>query len=424
MTLSKKKEIFEKTREIISRYEQTGISKNILIEELQREQVASRITVLAYLPEMTDPKRGNIIELRVPEGKINPLCFPTKSNLFLVGLKKKFKLVKDLLDLVEEHPTLGDCFIPLPKLRNIYYDSKKIAPDTGYEDQTISQAEFIHSKKTSFGNVESFITLRSHKARHDLLKELSIFLTLYLSLSKRRYPEQVKTEAIKILTPIFLRALKIFNNDYLESLNVSKRLKEEIQETAPQDAVVIIRLIKPPTMPHVEVEFLKILGRYYYSMSKQFSKKMELDSCKEQKIISNFIKSFYKDYMIENNSNEVLDLQEIEKVFSLIADLKLYRDKDDALKEYGFDKNSIVIRLVRTFYKDEEKNDDALHIKIYYFKLFLTLDIFNKKEQQLLDYVIKQDEETFKSKEWDDPKEKRDMITALFPEQFSKKKYE
>lgn len=396
MTLSKKKEIFEKTREIISRYEQTGISKNSLVEALQHEKVASRMTVLEYLPEMTDPKRGNIIELIVPEGKINPLCFPTKANLVLVKLKKKFKIINKLLDLIEEYPALGDCFIPIPKFKELSKSKEKIEPNSGFKDASHLYFEIINANKTSFIDENISFILRSHKARQDILKELPVFLTLYLNSSKMKYPNQVKEESIKILTPTFLRILKIFNEDYSETINVSKKAKEIIQNTLPPNSIVIIGLVKSQVMPNLQVEFLKILGRYYYTISKQFSKKMEFDSSDEQKIISKVITNFYNEQ--NNESDEINEYNDIKKILSLNGVYNLSKDRRIILKEeYGLDMDSLVLKLVKTFEKDNIHGDDALHIKIYYLKLFLFLGLFSKKEQQILEYVIEQDQKTFES---------------------------
>ncbi len=368
---------------------------------------------------MADPNGANIIRKVVPKGKINAILFPTPSNQALVKLKEKFKAVKNLLDLAEKYPLLGDCFITPLNLKDVLKSNEKLPPDTGVEDRSILYTELIRAKKSSFGKVEPFITLRSHKARHDLLKELPLFLTTYLNSSKMKFSKQVKEESIKILTPIFLRSLKIFNNDYLESLNVSKKAKETIQNTAPRDSIVQIRLVKSSPMPHLEVEFLKILGRYYYSMSKQFSKKMEFDSCKEQKLVSKFIMSFYNVNDSQNDSSDELDSHDIEKIISLNSNFSLSREKDDTIHEYGFDKDSIVIRLLKTFTK-EGSSDDALHIRLYYLKLFLTLGLFSKKEQQLLNYVLKQEQATLNSIKPYDPNETRQILSKVFPEVFPK----
>ena len=396
MTLSKKDEIFEKTREIIARYEQSGISKNGLIQELQSEQVASRITVLDYLPEMTDPKRGNIIELRVSEGKINPLCFPTKANLALVQLKKKFKVVNNLLELIEKYPALGDCFIPIPKFENISKNNEKIEPDTGFKDASNLYLETIHANKITFSDDNTTFSLRSHKARQDFLKELPVFLTTYLNSSKMKYSNQVKEESIKILTPTFLRTLKIFNNDYSETLNVSKKAKEVIQTTLPANNMVMINLVKSQVMPNLEVEFLKILGRYYYTISKQFSKEMKFDSSDEQKTISKFITSFYSEQ--KNNSDETYDFEDIKQILSLNGAFRISNDKEITLKNaYGLGGDSLVLKLVKTFDNEDIHKDDSLHIKIYYLKLFLFLELFSKKEQQILEYIIEHDQKILES---------------------------
>ena len=71
-------------------------------------------------------------------------------------------------------------------------------------------------------------------------------------------------------------------------------------------------------------------------------------------------------------------------------DASISRDKDQRLKEYGFENNSMAIML--GLY-----DNDALHIRTYYLKLFLRLEIFGKHEQQFLDYCLKRDEIELKS---------------------------
>lgn len=407
MTLSKKQQVFEKTREIMSKYELTGISKNNLIFELQHEQIASRMTVQAYFPEMIDPKRGNIIEQRVPKGKINPLCYPTKSNLALVKLKGKFKLVSQMLGMIEKYPELGDCFIPLSNIKNLFRREGQLPPDSGNESNSMVNFETIYSKNSSFGDFYAISTLRFHRARHDFLKELPLFLTWYLNMPKAGYSKQVKEESIKILTPIFLRALKIMHDDYSDTINASKQAYQMIKNKLPRDSVVMVRLIKSATMPHVEVEFLVILGRYYYTISQQFSNNMKFDSSNEQKLISNFITSFYKSDNSGIDSDIELDLNDIKKIIKLGNSLSTLRNREQVLKdEYGFDSNSIAIRL--GLY-----DDDALHIKIYYLEFFLSLGLFNKKEHQFLNYILNEEKEKLRNLEPIDLKEQQKILSLV-----------
>lgn len=407
MTLSKKQQIFEKTREIISKYELTGISKNNLILELQHEQVASRMTVLEYFPEMVDPKRGNIIEQRIPKGKINPICYPTKSNLALVKLKGKFKFVSQMLDMIEKYPELGDCFIPLSNIKNLFKREGQIPPNSGNESNPAINFEIIHSKNSSFGDFHAIVTLRFHRARHDFLKELLFFLTWYLNIPKAGYSKQVKEESIKILTPIFLRALKIIHDDYSDTINASKQAYQMIKNKLPRDSVLYVHLIKSATMPHVEVEFLIILGRYYYTISEQFSKNMKFDSSNEQRLISNFITSFYKSDNSNVDSDIELDLNDIKRIIKLGNNFNNIRNREQVLKdEYGFDSNSIAIRL--GLY-----NDDALHIKIYYLELFLSLGLFNQKEFQFLNYILNKEKEKLSTLKPIDLKEQQDVLSLV-----------
>lgn len=398
----------------MAQYELTGISKNELVRILQDQQIASRVTVLEYLPEMADPKKANIIELRTPEGKITPLCFPTKSNLMLVKLKEKFKLVNALLDLIEKHPALGDGFIPIPDFKKLQDSDEVLPPDSGTEDTSDLNLEIIHSKKTPFQSKYpiSFVTLRVHKARHDLLKELPLFLTWYLNQPRLKYSKQVKEECIKILTPIFLRALKILHVDYSDTIHFSRQAQEEIKTRLPRDSAVLTRLVKSAPMPHIDSEFLHVLGRYYYTISKQFSKQMAFNSSKEQTLVSNFIASFYGLTDEEKASNEEdLDTKDIEAIIKLSNDFSLLRSKEDTLKtEYGFDKNSVPIRL--GLY-----NTDALHIRTYYMEHFLTLGIFTKNQQSLLNYCLDKQKAELVALTPINPKEDRRLLRELFPDE-------
>ncbi len=363
---------------------------------------------------MADPKKANIIELRSPEGKITPLCFPTKSNLMLVKLKEKFKLVTALLDLIEKYPTLGDGFIPIPDFKKLGASDEVLPPDSGTEDTSDLNLEIIHSKETLFQSNYpiSFVTLRVHKARHDLLKELPLFLTWYLNQPKLKYSKQVKEECIKILTPIFLRALKILHADYSDTIHFSRQAHEEIKTRLPRDSAILTRLVKSASMPHIDSEFLHILGRYYYTISKQFSKQMMFNSSKEQTLVSDFIASFYGLTDEEKASNKKdLDIKDIEAIIELSNDFSLLRSKEDMLKtEYGFDKNSIPIRL--GLY-----NTDALHIRIYYMAHFLTLGIFTNDQQSLLNYCLEKQKVELASLTPINPKEDRRLIREIYPDE-------
>lgn len=412
--------MFEKTREILSKYELTGISKNSLIVELQNEQIASRMTVLEYLDEMADPKRGNIIELRIPEGKINPLCFPTKSNLVIVKLKEKFKTVVALLDLVEKNPLTGDLFGNIPSLKD-FPKLLDLEPDTGHNQTSMLFMEIIHPKKNPLANSEFAILLNSHSARKNLLQFLSLFLTTYLNLPKIQLSKQIKEECIKIITPIILRSFRILNDDYSQSLNISKEVKEIIQNSMPDDSIVSVELVKGTTMPHVETEFVKILGRYYYSISKKFTKDMQYDCTKEQKVISKFLTDFY----VTPNSVEsvgTLDDHDIKSIVKNNANNRFSRDKESTIKnEYDLDPDSLALRLAKTF-ENNVYNDDAFHIKKYYMELFAKLGLFNKKEQQILDYVLNQEQTLLKSIKPDDLNLVGEIHSKLFPEFYAKHK--
>ena len=287
------------------------------------------------------------------------------------------------------------------------FRSESIPPDSGLEHNFSDTFEMIHSKKTTFGESKTAIHLRLHKARHDLLANLPLFLTWYLEQPEMKYSNQIKEECIKILTPIFLNALKILHDDYSQTVHFSKQAHQIIKNTLPRDSVVITRIIKSAPMQHTNVEFLMILGRYYYTLSKRFSKNMRFDSSKEQKIISEFIKNFFDtSSKTHENDKTKLDTHDIQDIIKLCNDFNISRNKEDELKStYGFEKNSIPIRL--GLY-----NSDALHIRTYYLELFLNLGIFSKNEQIFLNYCLSRDKTEMASL---NPTKPDDPFSDIFP---------
>ncbi len=77
--------------------------------------------------------------------------------------------------------------------------------------------------------------------------------------------------------------------------------------------------------------------------------------------------------------------------------------------EYGFDKNSIPIRL--GLY-----NTDALHIRIYYMKLFLGLGIFTQNEQVFLKHYLTKNEAELESLIPIDPNDGKHIREVMFPD--------
>lgn len=397
MTESKEEAIFEKTREILAKYELTGISKNELAQQIQHYGIASRMTFYTHFDEMTNPNGANIIRKVTPKGKINALCFPTPSNLALVQLKHKFKSVEALLNHIEKN-SIGDCFIPLPTFEDFPKVTNDLEPDNDYAyTATPRYFELLFPKKDLNKKATHIITIHAHNARKEFLEKLPLFLISYINSPKMKLANQIKKECMKIITPIILRSFKIFNNDYSGSIYVSKKTREIIQDTMPQNSMVLIKLVKAPVMLYLEVEFLKILGRYYYTTSKQFAKEMYFDSCNEQKLISKMITDFYYVHDSQKISEDELDEHDIKSIVVTNAHNSLIRNKEHTLKiEYGFNPDSLALKLAKTFAVGKY-DDDPMHIRKYYLELFSKLHLFEHNEQQVLDYVLNQEESLLSS---------------------------
>jgi len=92
---------------------------------------------------------------------------------------------------------------------------------------------------------------------------------------------------MKIIQPIMVDCIKKIQKEYSESPYYSNKFLSS------QKTNTKISLIRELPIKDLSAEFLRILGRYYFTISKHFSKNMKIELCKEQKIITTFIQNFF-----------------------------------------------------------------------------------------------------------------------------------
>ena len=384
----KKHEIlFENVREILSEYEVEGITTNQLIKTLENKKIASRKTFYHYLPEMLDPQQKNIIELKVPEGgKQQKRCYPTNQNKVLEKAKKNFEIVNELLTLVDKTPTIGDCFASdnpmrkFPELISTDEIGKSYFPFVNtYEDYVFANED------VGFNKIKITNFVFSHRSRYDLLKELPSFLMNYINHTQNSFTKQVRKEAIKIVSPLIIKSFEILNRDYLDSPNYSIQHADKIRKILKDESAILFQVVKGETLPNIEAEFLKILGRYYYCISKKFTKDMELDSREEQKIISKFINAFFFKSSLRENHVGLTGIEDYEIIDFLhhSNNPKLFSPKMRNKELFSGLSKTLLGKLLQ-LYDDSKYNEDPVNIRKYYLELFFRIGLFSSIEQSVL----------------------------------------
>lgn len=274
----KKGQIYQKTAEILREHEK-GMSKNELIHKLEDAEVCTRVTFYSYFDQMI---KDNIIEFR-KVGKQQHKCFSTVTNKILAEFQEKVKIVNELLDLVEKNPTVGDCFTLDPLKAEIPDWMKDYLP----EFEVISYASFYYNPPWSHTEYGEMVP--SLRARHDLLKNLPLFLTYYINKTYGDFSQQIKDKCINILSALLTRCVLLLQSNY-DLPFLTHEFEKLLKNMHPKGELKIIA-INPPERD-MEVDFLRILGRYYYLWSCE-KKDFEYNNIESKKIIVTFIKAFF-----------------------------------------------------------------------------------------------------------------------------------
>lgn len=375
MTESKKIEVYDRVRSIISGYEVEGITKNRLIQILQEKGVATRKTVYGYWNDLL--QRKIIEERRV--GVQQKKYFPTKENQSLTKISDKINIVKKLLSFVDSHSTLGDCFAT-SKQFSIF--PELTVPTTPIQIN-LAASTFVEliEREHTFSNKKMTIEIYSHMARHDLIKELPSFLIYYLNDPLNNYTEQVKEEALKLVVPLVVKCLDLMQRDYSYESKCSKQFKTKIRSTLNKHEVVSIIGAKGLPLSHVQTEFLKILGRYYFCISRSFSKNMKFDSSKEQALISSFVRSFFDVNYINGSDHEIIS----ENIYLLNSEWPTH----NRVKAYELIRNTIVGKLTQ-FFIELKYYDDPIFYKNYWINWLMSLGMFSEFAKRLLELSLKE----------------------------------
>lgn len=332
-----------------------GITKNEVCRKLIEKYGGSRSTYwkcFEYLLGLSSEIEARI----VPPNKQRELLFPTDKNRKVDGLRYKIKTAEKLIDLVEQTPLFGDCYKNPKK-------SKDLDPSNHIEVERIRK----FTKKE--------IEIYTLQARHDLLEKISTFLIHYINDKTNEFSEDAEKECKEIMTPLIIRTITILQKDYSESVYCSNQFLDNVEFTTH------IFSGKIDAESDIDAEFLKVLGRYYYLISEKFSNRFKIDSSKEQKIISDFTKTFYPKSQFKYDKNNKQISTEVLAAYFLvpISDDIVEQEERKILDKMM---NGLAGRTVKKYILYGET--DPIKIHEYYVKWFLSLHIFSNFEKKMV----------------------------------------
>jgi len=387
----KKEKIYEEAQKIVGEYEsKAGISKNRLFSILQKRGLCgSKSTFEECHHEML----GKIIEMK-PAGQRRKRCFLTGNSNKLLEFMNKLKVVDDLLSFMEKHPAVGDCFYIgegkpylLKELRLYIPDVWRHIPDEfeymhsmmdPLRIEEINPRDHLDAKKLNVRFV--FAHSYSLQARYDILITLPSFLVNFINHHRNSYSNFIRKKCMNMISPFIVRCYEILQRDYESHLYSKKMLDKFLDTKSPTFGYLTIFCCKSMDPLDTESEFLIILGRYYFIISTIFSKKMELDSCSEQKITSQFINTFFHKSLIPNNEmTKSLDVKSIRSHKTFNKDIIPNPTEQSKLLDQIF--SSLTGRLRDGIRKEFS---DPLFVMKYYIDSFFTLGIFSILEKRIL----------------------------------------
>jgi hypothetical protein len=360
---------------IVKEYEDKGgITKNEACRILMADHGGSRSTYWKGFEYLLSNNGDNLIESRiVPPNKQQTKLFPTESNKKMTEFQNKLDHVESILNLIEKNPSIGDCYFNDIKNKRITKFSKKFA--------IYFQQEADSIRKT---NEEKYLDIYTLQARHDLLEKLPLFLYDYVQDPDNGLTN-VKEECLKNCNPFIERCLKILQEDYSNSPFFSNTWANECKSNTH------VWNGRGQIIPNIESEFLKIIGRYYFLISKELADKFKIDSCDEQKTISNFAMAFYprkkimrgfdpiKEQIVDSDDLYNYKWKTVSNLNTAELPISVPDDIPDAFDTLGN-------RLMHGFY-DDDFNDPAGIVE-YYLNWIISLKILSSVELEMITIIF------------------------------------
>lgn len=266
----------KKIQEIVEEHPE-GLFKNTLIQILEKEGIASRMTIYKHLGEYADKNGHNIIEFK-KIGK-RRICFPTIFTMSTREITKKLESVNKLLEFIDNNPTLGNYVITWKnyKKNKTKIKQKKIS-------EIIDLNEFLQNSKKFLRNGD--ISAKQTNCQNKIIKELSFFLVDYINREYKKHSEKLRDDLIRNISDITKTCLKIHSKTLQnkEFRQLSKILKEtmNIEKIGFEYDVNLNRNLN-------EKEFEENILLYQKLVKLRFEKD---DKNQKEKIVSDFIECF------------------------------------------------------------------------------------------------------------------------------------
>ena len=254
-----------------------GLFKNTLIQILEKEGIASRMTIYKHLEEYADKNGYNIIEFR-KIGK-RRICFPTIFTISTGEISKKFERVSKLLEFIGRNPTLGSYVITRK-----YYKKNKTKIKQKKISEIIDVNEFLQHSEKFFRNGD--ILVKQTSCQNKIIKEMSFFLVDYINREYKKHSEKLRDDLIRHISDITKTCLKIHSKTFQnkEFQQLLKILKEtmNIEEIGFEYDINLNRNLN-------EKEFEENILLYQKLVKLRFKKD---DKTQKEKIVSDFIECF------------------------------------------------------------------------------------------------------------------------------------
>lgn len=380
---------------IVQEYEEKGgISKNEAATLLIQRHGGSRSTYWSVFGQLI--KDGQI-ELKLVSKQQSRL-FPTENKKKIQEFQDKIKSIRNLLNLIDKHPQFGDCFS--------WHVTDKIPKLDAYYVREIDLWKRVIGYTMDFASKDRTPEAYCLQARYDILKNLPIFLMDYINDPTNDFSNVVKEEALKTVYPLMVECIKKVQTEYSKSPYYSNKFFDDHKINTK------ISLIRGLPLEDIKAEFLRVLGRYYFSISKALSKD-KVDSCTEQKVISDFTRSFFTKSIIPNDAlgdsigegliiEYWLDNQKPRKRFF----------KEGMLERLDEVHNTLGGKFAKKF--DKYGNNDPFIVADFYNNWVFTLGLFSILEKRIIQAYLDETEayeKESKTTDHDDPLEEVDYST-------------
>jgi len=372
-----------------------NLTQNRVKDELIKVSGSPNTFTQAF-KDLLDPKKDGRLQRVKVRKTIHRLAL-SKNEEILTEFKVKMKQVNNLLETVEKFPETSDCFEiskidKIPKLTKFYFNQMR------YLARTVGYTIDYQSPK----NPPEVYCLQS---RYDLLRSLPVFFVNYVTDQTNGFSKKGRDEAMRIIEPIMFDCITKIRINYSKSPYCSNEFLKTRKE------ITKISMIKAEPIQDIPAEFLRILGRYYFLISEKLSK-WEFNSCKEQKIISEFVKSFYpKSKIPDDKLSESISEEQIEKYWFDNHKPRKRFFKKGMIKRLDEVHECLGGKFAQKF--DKFRFNERFFVSDYYNNWIFTLGIFSLLEKRVIQTyfdVIEEDGRMATLEDHDEPLDELDRI--------------